>query len=145
MDKGAARAAMKSATKTSRTQAVPRTSGKKLPATAAAKTVQVQPSSGNVFADLSVPQPQEMLLKAQLADRICQVIAARGLTQTKAAELMALDQPKVSALRHGKLGGFSTERLFRCLNDLGQEVEITLRPAQQAGCRGNVRVVAVSE
>ena len=83
-----------------------------------------------MFADLRVRNPQESLAKAQLANRICQVISGRGLTQTKAAEILGLDQPKVSALVRGKLRGFSVERLIRCLNDPGQEVEIIIRPAR---------------
>src|SRR6266478_6331096 len=108
------------------------------------KAARVQESSGNVFADLGLRNPQDRLAKAQLAHRICQVIAARGLTQTKAAEIMGLDQPKISALMRGILKGFSAERLFRCLNDLGQEVEITIRPVRKAGRRGDVRVVAAA-
>jgi predicted XRE-type DNA-binding protein len=108
------------------------------------KTESVQESTGNVFADLGLPNPRDRLAKAQLADRICQVIAARGLTQAKAAKVMGLDQPKVSALLRGKLKGFSAERLFRCLNDLGQEVEITIRPARRNGRRGDTRVVAAA-
>lgn len=114
--------------------------GKK--AATARKSATVQESSGNVFADLGVRNPQETLAKAQLAHQICQVIVARRLTQTKAAAMMALDQPKISALMRGKLHGFSAERLFRCLNDLGQEVEITIstsptgRPARRhSRCR----------
>jgi predicted XRE-type DNA-binding protein len=106
--------------------------------------VSVQESSGNVFADLGLRGPKERLVKAQLAHRICQAIAARGFTQTQAARMMGLDQPKVSALRRGQLKGFSVERLFRCLNDLGQEVEIIIRPVQQAGRRGDVHVVAAA-
>jgi predicted XRE-type DNA-binding protein len=105
------------------------------------KTTNIQESSGNVFADLGLGNPRNRLLKAQLAHQICQAIVARGLTQTKAAAIMELDQPKISALMHGKLKGFSTERLFRCLNDLGQEVEITIRPARPAGRRGDTHVV----
>jgi predicted XRE-type DNA-binding protein len=104
-------------------------------------TPRVQESSGNVFADLGLGNPRDRLIKAQLTHRICQAIAARKLTQTKAAAIMQLDQPKISALMRGKLKGFSVERLFRCLNDLGQEVEITIRPAQPAGCRGDTHVV----
>ena len=58
--------------------------------------------------------------------------------------MMGLDQPKISALMRGKLKGFSAERLFRCLNDLGQEVEITIRPAKNAGRRGDIHVVAAA-
>ena len=103
----------------------------------------VQASSGNVFAALKLKNPRERLAKAQLAHRICQVIAARGLTQSRAAKIMELDQPKISALIRGQLRGFSTERLFRCLNDLGQEVVITVRPTKRAK-RGETRVIAAA-
>ncbi len=96
----------------------------------AKRSPRVRKSSGNVFADLGVHDPQDMLARAQLANQICRIIESRGLTQTGAAELLRLDQPKISALRHGKLKGFSVERLIRCLNDLGQEVEIIVRPAR---------------
>jgi predicted XRE-type DNA-binding protein len=104
-------------------------------------TTIVQESSGNVFADLGLSNPRDRIIKAQLAHQICQAIAARRLTQTRAAAIMELDQPKISALMHGKLKGFSVERLFRCLNDLGQEVEITIRPVQPVGRRGDTHVV----
>jgi predicted XRE-type DNA-binding protein len=106
------------------------------------KSANVQESSGNVFADLGLRDPQGRLIKADLAHRLCQLITARGLTQTKAAKMMGLDQPKISALRQGKLKGFSAERLFRCLNDLGQEIEIGIRPAKHGRRRGGTRVVA---
>jgi predicted XRE-type DNA-binding protein len=104
----------------------------------------VHASSGNVFSDLGLRDPQDRLVKAQLAHQICQAIAARGLTQAKAAAIMGLDQPKISALMHGKLKGFSAERLFRCLNDLCREVEITIRHARAAD-RGDTHVVVAAE
>ena len=85
-----------------------------------------------MFADLGVRNPEEMLAKAQLAHRVCAIIAGRGLTQTEAAQIMRLDQPKISALMRGKLKGFSTDRLLRCLHYLGQEVEIVVRPVKHA-------------
>ena len=100
-----------------------------------------QKSGGNIFADLRLANPQEALVKAELARRICQAITERRLTQAKAAQLLGIDQPKISALVRGILDGFSAERLFRFLNDLGQEVEITIRPAKQPGRRGNVHVI----
>jgi predicted XRE-type DNA-binding protein len=105
------------------------------------KTMRVRDSSGNVFADLDIRNSQDMLAKAELAHSICQVITSRRLTQSKAAQIMGMDQPKISALMRGKLKGFSAERLFRCLNDLGQEVEIIIRPVR-AGRRGDIHVVA---
>jgi predicted XRE-type DNA-binding protein len=57
---------------------------------------------------------------------------------------MELDQPKISALMHGRLKGFSAERLFRCLNNLGQDIEIVTRPVQRAGHRGNIHIVVAA-
>jgi predicted XRE-type DNA-binding protein len=101
--------------------------------TRAMSQVTIKPSSGNVFADLRLKNPEEMLAKAELAQRICDIIAERKLTQTKAASLLGIDQPKISALMRGKLDGFSIDRLFRFLNALGRDVEIVIRPARQAG------------
>lgn len=108
------------------------------------KAATVQESSGNIFADLALDNPRDRLVKAELAHRISQAIAGRKLTQTKAAEIMGLDQPKVSALMHGKLKGFSVERLFQCLNDLGHEIRITIHPVRSSGRRGDTHVVAAA-
>jgi predicted XRE-type DNA-binding protein len=93
--------------------------------------VAIEQSSGNVFADLALPNPEELLAKAQLVHRICDIIAERKLTQTEAASILGIDQPKVSALIRGKLDGFSLDRLFRFLNALGRDVDIVVRPARQ--------------
>ena len=74
----------------------------------------VTASSGNVFADLGVPQPEEELAKAQLASRIREVIRRSRLTQAAAAALMGVDQPKVSAVLNGRLANFSSVRLSAC-------------------------------
>jgi predicted XRE-type DNA-binding protein len=84
--------------------------------------------SGNVFADLGVDEPAEALLKADLARQIGAVIRERGLTQTEAASLLGVDQPKVSALLRGRLTGFSMDRLVRYAASLDQEVEVVVRP-----------------
>jgi predicted XRE-type DNA-binding protein len=81
-----------------------------------------------VFADLGLPNPDLALAKAELVRRIRALIAERKLTQSKAAGLLGLDQPKVSALVRGRVEGYSIDRLFRLLNALGQRVEITVRP-----------------
>jgi len=107
----------------------------------AKRTEEVEASSGNVFADLELPDADEALAKAELAGRICAILAERKLTQAKAAALLGVDQPKVSALIRGKLGGFSTDRLFRFLNALGQDVEIVIRPRKQGRARARTRVV----
>ena len=103
--------------------------------------IPVTGSSGNVFADLGVAEPEEELAKVQLASLIRDAIGRRRLTQGRAAELTGLDQPKVSALVNGRLGGFSSDRLMRCLTALGQDVEIVVTRRVRPGARGRLRVV----
>lgn len=91
------------------------------------KEGKVTPSSGNVFADLNVKLPEEMLLKAQLALRIIDALKGRRLTQAGAADVLGIDQPKVSKLLRGQLYGFSSDQLLRFLMALGQDVEIVVR------------------
>src|SRR5918911_1093762 len=83
-------------------------------------------SSGNVFADLGLPDADERMLKAQLAIQIRRFIEAKGWTQTEAAEAVGLDQPKVSHLLRGRLAGFSVDRLLNILNRLGHSVEVRI-------------------
>jgi predicted XRE-type DNA-binding protein len=83
-------------------------------------------SSGNVFADLGLPNAEERLLKAQLAVQIRRFIEQKGWTQSEAAEAIGLDQPKVSNLLRGRLSGFSVDRLLNVLNRLGHNVEVRI-------------------
>lgn len=71
------------------------------------------PSTGNVFADLNLPRADDLLAKAELAAKIIEEIQRRRLTQSQAAGILGIDQPKVSALKQGKLSGFSIELLMR--------------------------------
>jgi predicted XRE-type DNA-binding protein len=103
--------------------------------------IPVTAGSGNVFADLGFREPEEELTKAQLALCIRQVIARRRLTQAAAASVMAIDQPKVSALLNGRLANFSSERLMRLLTALGQDVDITIREKPRNRARARIRVV----
>jgi len=104
--------------------------------------IPVTVGSGNVFVDIGVPNPEEALLKAQLASQINQLIQQRGLTQVAAAERLGIDQPKVSALRTGRLRGFSVDRLIQFLTRLGNDVEIIVRPVNQEHGETRVSVVA---
>jgi predicted XRE-type DNA-binding protein len=99
-------------------------------------------SSGNVFADLGVPHPREAMAKAELAHQIARVIKERKLTQTTAAEILGVDQAKVSALARGRLRGFSTDRLFRFLNALDQDIEITVKQKPTSRDHARVHVIA---
>lgn len=101
---------------------------------------QIIPSSGNVFADLGLPDADEALAKADLARQIIRLIRRRGWTQAQAAAMLGIDQPKISALARGKLEGFSTDRLIRFLTSLDQEVAITVRPKAAAAQHARFRV-----
>ena len=103
--------------------------------------IPVTAGSGNVFADIGLPEPEEELTKAQLASHIRQVIKRRRLTQVAAASLMGVDQPKVSALLNGRLANFSSERLMRLLTALGQDVDITVKAKPRNRAHGRIRVV----
>jgi predicted XRE-type DNA-binding protein len=91
--------------------------------------ITVHDSSGNVFADLRVENPEEYLAKSELAAEILRIIQRRRLTQTEAGKLLGLRQPKVSDLLRGRLDGFSTDRLLRFITLLGYDVQIRLSKA----------------
>lgn len=101
-------------------------------------------SSGNVFADLGVSNPEERLAKAELAYKINHIIKEKKLTQAEAAKLLNIDQPKISALSKGKLTGFSLERLFRFLNDLGQDITINITPVKRSKTKAHL-IIQTSE
>ena len=103
--------------------------------------ISVTASSGNVFADIGVPEPEEELAKAQLASRIRGIVRRRHLTQVAAAVVMGIDQPKVSAVLSGRLTNFSSERLMRLLTRLGQDVAIVVTSKPRRRQRGRIRVV----
>jgi predicted XRE-type DNA-binding protein len=86
--------------------------------------------SGNVFADLGLPDPDMALKKAELASKIAERIDANGWSQTTAAKRMAIDQPKVSAIIRGRLKDFSLERLITCLERMGQPVGFVFAPLE---------------
>ena len=103
------------------------------------KRVKAKKSSGNVFADLGLPHPEQELLKARLTLQIYRLIKERGLTQAEAGKILGIQQPNVSALMRNRSGSFSVERLMDFLTALGQDVEITVRPTRKP--QGKVSVV----
>ena len=88
----------------------------------------VEASSGNVFADLGLPDPDERQLRVQLALRLNDLLKDEGLTQAAAAKRLGIAQPHVSELKHYKLGRFSSERLLHCITLMNRDVEIFIRP-----------------
>ncbi|MGD1931730.1 MAG: helix-turn-helix domain-containing protein [Leptolyngbyaceae cyanobacterium] len=105
-------------------------------------SMDVQTGSGNIFEDLALENSDELLIKAELARKISGILTGQKMTQSEAAELLGIDQPKVSALINGKLSGFSTSRLFRFLNALGRDVEIVVKPKSLS--QAQTRIVASS-
>ena len=96
-------------------------------------------SSGNVFADLGLPNPEQELLKARLTLQIYKIVKKRGLTQAQAGELLGIKQPHVSALMRNRAGNFSVGRLMEFLTALGQDVKITVKPTRKV--QGELSVV----
>jgi predicted XRE-type DNA-binding protein len=103
-------------------------------------TERVERGSGNVFADLGVPDPGLALAKADLAASILLIIEREGFTQAAAGKRLGIGQPKASALLRGRLEGFSTDRLVRFLTLLGCDVRISVSGPRPEG-QGGVRVV----
>lgn len=99
----------------------------------------IRSSSGNVFADLKVSNPEEALAKAEIAAKIYKIIKRKKLTQAKVAKILKITQSKVSLLLRGYLKNFSLERLFRFLNNLGQDVYISIRPSSHSR-HGHTRI-----
>ncbi len=93
--------------------------------------VSVTESSGNVFADIGLPNPEQEMMKARLALQIYRIIRERELTQAQAAKALGIKQPHVSLLMRNRAGSFSVGRLMEFLTTLGQDVEITVRPARK--------------
>jgi predicted XRE-type DNA-binding protein len=110
-----------------------KTKSKKRTAAKPGRSQRVYDSSGNVFADIGLPDAGARLVKARLAYTICNLLRAADLTQKEAAELLGIDQPKISALMRGKLKDFSTERLMRFVTALDHDVVITITEPIKSG------------
>ncbi len=108
-------------------------------ATRTKKPVWSEKGSGNVFADLALPRPEQELLRARLTLQIYRLIKERGVTQAEAGKILGIKQPNVSVLMRNRSGAFSVERLMDFLAALGQDVEISVRPTRKQ--RGEVSVV----
>lgn len=105
------------------------------------KEVEVTASSTNVYADTEHPNPEEALAKAELAILISAAIKKKKLTQKQAAELIGVDQPKVSAIIRGQLAGFTIDRLFRFLIALGMNIIIEVKSHTSRTSPVNIQVV----
>src|SRR5687768_4279618 len=95
------------------------------------KKIEIEKSSGNVYADLGLADSSEMKVKAGLARAIADTITALRLTQAEASDRMGLPQPKVSLLLRGVFRGVSVEKMMECLQGLGLDVHIHIEPAKK--------------
>jgi predicted XRE-type DNA-binding protein len=100
--------------------------------------IPVEEGSGNVYADLGYADSEGMLVKAQLAAKVAEIVHHRALTQAHAAEILGLTQPKVSALLKGRLRGISEHRLLECLTRLGRDVHIVIKPTPRSRSNGRL-------
>jgi predicted XRE-type DNA-binding protein len=102
---------------------------------------QIEQGSANVYADLGLGDAEEMLVKAQLATKIGEIIRRRKLTQIQAAELLGIPQPKLSNMLRGQFRGISETKMIDCLTRLGRNVEIVVKTAPRSKTTGHVSVV----
>ncbi|MDP2409549.1 MAG: helix-turn-helix transcriptional regulator [Pseudolabrys sp.] len=102
------------------------------------RKAKVDVSSGNVFADLGLPHPEERKLKASIVIELHRLVKERGLTQVKAAKLVGISQPDLSNLLRGDFEDYSAERLMKMLTVFEQDIEIVMKPHGKAGERGRI-------
>ena len=101
----------------------------------------IEAGSGNVFADIGLPNAEQHLIKAHLVFKIAAVIEERGLTQMQAAQVLGIGQPQLSEMLRGQFSRSSVEKLLRHLVALGQDVEIAIKsPASNTSRPGELRI-----
>lgn len=103
--------------------------------------LEIEESSGNIFADLEIPQPDEYLTKAKLANKICELLEQKNLNLTQSAQLLKVKEANISDLMTGKLEIFASETLFRFLNCLDQEIEIVIKPKKLLNQQPTIKVI----
>jgi predicted XRE-type DNA-binding protein len=101
------------------------------------RRIKVERGTGNVFADIGIANPEQALAKAEIARQVNKLIQGRELSQSQAASILGIDQPRVSALSKGRLSVFSLEKMMEFASRMGNEVEISIKPS---GHTGSIRV-----
>ena len=104
--------------------------------------IEVEKSSGNVYADVGVANADEMLVKAKLASKIGEILMARGWSQMEASEVLGLPQPKLSNMLRGHFRGISEAKMMDCLTRLGRDVKIVIGKESRKASTGRVDVVS---
>jgi predicted XRE-type DNA-binding protein len=103
--------------------------------------IEIEKSSGNVYADLGMADADEMIVKAQLASKIGEIVKGRKWSQQKAAEVLGIPQPKLSKMLRGQFHGISEAKMLDCLARLGRDVQIVIGPPRRTTSAGHVAVV----
>src|SRR5438105_4716688 len=103
-----------------------------------ARRSKVVKGSGNIFADLGLPDAEDMLLKSNIVIELRRLITQRKLTQTAAAKLVGVGQADLSKILRGHFRGYSEAKLMRMLTAFGQDIEITTRPHRKSGEAGRI-------
>ena len=103
------------------------------------RSIQVEEGSGNVFADIGLPNPEEALAKAEIARQVNRVLTKRRLNQVQAGALLRIAQPRVSDLARGRLGKFSMEKLLQFARLAGIDVEIRMKASSNPGLKVRIK------
>ena len=103
--------------------------------------IEIEKGSSNIYEDLDVPDAAEIQVKATLASKIGEIIKHRHLTQTQAAVILGMPQPKLSGMLRGQFRGISEAKMLECMNRLGRDVEIVVRKSSRSRATGRTTVV----
>jgi len=106
--------------------------------------IEIEQSTGNVYTDLGIADADEMIVKAQLATKIGEIIKDRKWSQQQAADVLRITQPKLSKMLRGQFRGISETKMIDCLARLGHDVQIVVGPVRRSDSAGRVAVVFVA-
>ena len=104
--------------------------------------IEIERGTTNVYADLGLPDAEEMLVKAKLAAKISEILAARGWTQQQAGQVLGIPQPKLSKMLRGQFRGISESKMLECLTRLGRDIQIVIGSERRSSATGRVDVVS---
>ena len=104
--------------------------------------IEIEAGTGNVYRDLGLPDAEEMLVKAKLAAKISEILAARGWTQQYAGQILGIPQPKLSKMLRGQFRGISEAKMLEYLTRLGRDIQIVIGSERHPAATGRVEVIS---